>query len=269
MNGVNIMKITALVENQSKCELKPNHGLSLYIETPRHKILFDLGPDNTLFSNSKARDIDLTKIDTVIISHGHMDHGGALKEFLNINKTAKIYVQRSAFDKHYSRFLFFNISVDIDQKLADNAQIVLVDGDYQIDDELTLFTVPNTSKCYSNANDSLYTDNGKDNFSHEHNLLIQGEHKVLIMGCGHAGVVNIMEKASDDQPELCIGGFHLFNPMKKKTVSNALLDTIANELSKYHTTYYTCHCTGTKAFTYLSQRIPDMHYLSCGEAIVI
>ena len=42
------MKITALVENKSSCELAAVHGLSLYIETDRHKLLFDLGPDDTL-----------------------------------------------------------------------------------------------------------------------------------------------------------------------------------------------------------------------------
>ncbi|GAA0797951.1 hypothetical protein GCM10008910_21560 [Faecalicatena orotica] len=47
------MKITALVENESKCELKSKHGLSLYIETQKHKILFDIGPDRTLFENAK------------------------------------------------------------------------------------------------------------------------------------------------------------------------------------------------------------------------
>ena len=49
------MKITALVENMSTCELKAKHGLSLLIETDRHKILFDLGPDGTLFENAAKR----------------------------------------------------------------------------------------------------------------------------------------------------------------------------------------------------------------------
>ncbi|WP_242831347.1 hypothetical protein [Desulfitobacterium dehalogenans] len=62
------MKITALVENQTKCELKAKHGLSLYIETQKHKILFDLGPDNTLFDNAKTRGIDLLRL-TQLLSH--------------------------------------------------------------------------------------------------------------------------------------------------------------------------------------------------------
>lgn len=53
------MKITALVENHTYCEFKAKHGLSLYIETQKHKILFDLGSDNTLFENAKRRGINL------------------------------------------------------------------------------------------------------------------------------------------------------------------------------------------------------------------
>ena len=71
------MKITALVENKSSCELAAVHGLSLYIETDRHKLLFDLGPDDTLLKNAQKRDIDLRQADTVVLSHGHSDHGGA------------------------------------------------------------------------------------------------------------------------------------------------------------------------------------------------
>lgn len=86
------MKITSLVENISQCELKAKHGLSLYIETKEHKLLFDVGPDGTLFDNARKRGIDLAQIDTVIISHGHLDHAGALRDFLKLNTKAKVYI---------------------------------------------------------------------------------------------------------------------------------------------------------------------------------
>ena len=47
------MKAIMLVENQSVGECKAAHGLSLYIETPGHRLLFDLGPDHTLFENAE------------------------------------------------------------------------------------------------------------------------------------------------------------------------------------------------------------------------
>lgn len=101
----NTMKIISLVDNNTRSELKAKHGLSLYIETTKHNILFDLGSDKTLFENAQKRNIDLSKIDIVIISHGHVDHGGALKKFLEINSTASIYVQKEAFEPHYSKTL--------------------------------------------------------------------------------------------------------------------------------------------------------------------
>lgn len=264
------MKITSLVENTTQSELMAKHGLSLYIETARHKILFDLGPDGTLFENAAKRNIDLSAVDTVIISHGHMDHGGALERFLSVNSAAKIYVQRRAFYPHYSKTAFIKVPVGLKARLQAEKQIILLDGDYRIDDELFLFTADKTDKCHSPANDVLYERDRKDTFSHEQNLLISENKAALIMGCGHAGVVNIMEKASAYQPEICVGGFHLFNPVTKKSVSAELLDDIAAELRKYsNTEFYTCHCTGKKAFAYLSGRMEKLHYLSCGERIIL
>ena len=268
--GENIMKITSLVENTSKCELKATHGLSLYIETKRHKILFDLGPDHTLFDNAKKRKIDLAEIDTVIISHGHIDHGGALRDFLKINSKAKVYVQRKAFEPHYSITFFLKIPVGIDQTLEAHPQVVLVDGDYKIDDELLLFIVNEFNKCYSPANDVLYDKNGKDDFSHEQNLIITEKQSVLIMGCGHTGVVNIINRAQDYQPKVCVGGFHLRNPIAKKGVPIALLDEITEALKNYkNVQFYTCHCTGMKAFQHMTKQMPNLSYLSCGEIIEI
>lgn len=264
------MKITALVENQSNCNLRPVHGLALYIETKKHKILFDLGPDDTIFENAKKKGIALSDVDIVILSHGHMDHGGALEHFLQVNTTAKIYAQKSAFEPHYSKFVLWKINVGIQEKLKDNPRVVLLDGDYQIDNELSLFVVPQIDKCYSSANDLLYTKNGKDEFSHEQNMIIRENRTALIMGCGHAGIVNILEKAKSFEPEFCVGGYHLFNPLTKRTVSRTLLNEIANELSCYpDMLFYTCHCTGKKAYGYFHQRMKNMNYLSCGETINI
>ncbi len=265
------MKITALVENESKCNLKPVHGLSLYIETRKHKILFDLGPDNTLFENAHMKSIDLSAVDVVIISHGHSDHGGALEQFLTINSSAKIYVQRKAFDPYYSQSSASKTEyIGLDEKYKNQPQVTLTDGDYEIDEELFLFTVEASGKYYSNANDNLYSQYGRDKFEHEQNLIIREEKSVLIMGCGHNGVVNIMEKGSEYNPALCIGGYHLHSPSGKNNASVELLDLIAQELKKYsNIEFYTCHCTGIEEFNYLSDKIDNLHYLHCGESVEI
>ena len=93
------MKVTVLVDDLAReCKYEKRHGLCLYIETESKKILFDLGPNDTFIRNAKRMDIDLKEVDTVVISHGHRDHGGGLESFLNINNKAKIYVNRFAFN---------------------------------------------------------------------------------------------------------------------------------------------------------------------------
>ena len=264
------MRITALVENESNCELKGKHGLSLYIETQKHKILFDLGPDQTLFRNAEKRNIDLTKVDTVIISHGHLDHGGALGRFLAINHTAAVYIQETAFLPHSVKVLGIKFPCGIKDQFQNHPQVKLLRGDYRIDEELFLFTVKDKSRCYSSMNDSLYEGNEKDQFNHEQHLIIEGPQNALIMGCGHGGVVNIMSAAARYQPALCVGGYHLMNPNSGKSVPETLLDQIAQALSKYpYTKFYTCHCTGKTAYQYLADRMPNLRYLSCGESVTL
>ncbi|MEG0549339.1 MAG: MBL fold metallo-hydrolase [Coprobacillus sp.] len=258
------MKITALVENISHNDLRSKHGLSLYIETNNHKVLFDLGPDQTLFDNCLKRGININEIDIVIISHGHSDHGGALKQFLQMNHHAKVYIQRSAFDNHYCKISFIKVNVGLDKQFKNHPQVILVDGDYHIDNELELFVVTTKDRLYSIANKPLYTENNKDDFKHEQNLIIHGKDNYLIMGCGHKGVINILENAKRFNPSICIGGYHLYNPITKRT---ALLDPIIENLRQYNIEFYTCHCTGKKAYDYLSQHLNNMHYLSCGETI--
>lgn len=78
----NNMLIKTLVENNSlDSNIKAQHGLSLYIETDGHKILFNLGESDLFIQNARKLKVDLQAVDIVIISHGHSDHGGALAKF--------------------------------------------------------------------------------------------------------------------------------------------------------------------------------------------
>lgn len=159
--------------------------------------------------------IDLSEIDTVIISHGLNDHGGALRSFLQVNTKAKIYVQRSAFKRHYSKFLFFLVNIGLDDSLEIHPQVILVDGNMKNDDELSLYIVDNDSKWYSNANDLLYEGHHKDHLRHEQTLVVREDRTAVIIGCGYSGIVNIMDKAASYNPQVCVGGYHLFNPLTK------------------------------------------------------
>lgn len=221
------MKITALIENTtSKQDIKPQHGLSLYIETQKHKILIDTGSDDTFLSNAQKLGIDISAVDIMIITHGHYDHGGGLKTFMLANKTAKVYVQATAFDRHYTKILgLFKINVGINNTLMTNSQIVLVDGDMHIDDEIRLITYPTGNKLLPKFNKSLFVkkDNRyiRDVFDHEQSVIIADNKTVLIGGCAHRGIVNIINDAEQKKGkpiDVCISGFYLFNPLTKATV---------------------------------------------------
>ena len=264
------MKITALVENTSNGNMKAVHGLSFYIETQKHKILFDLGPNNTVFENAEKKNIDLSAVDTVIISHGHFDHGGALKEFLKRNTSAKVYIQRTAFEPHFSKAIFFRINIGLDKSVMNNKNVVLLDGDYTVDDELSLFVSNVEDRFCSQANEALLAGKKPDDFRHEQNLFIHGEKDVLLTGCGHSGVVSILESVPNEKPAYCIGGFHVYNPVNRKTVPPEQLESLSESLeSNGDIEFYTCHCTGQKAYKYLSARHSSIHYISCGDTIEI
>ena len=58
-------------------------------------------------------------------------------------------------------------------------------------------------------------------------------------------------------------------PVTKKTVPEEVLEGIAGELRKYDMDFYTCHCTGGKAFAYLAERVSRMRYLACGKCVEV
>ncbi len=269
-----MIKVTTLVENTSiSLDYAHKHGLCLYIETSNHKILFDLGSNGLFLENAKKLGVNVAEIDTVIISHGHADHGGALKLFLESNNTAKVYVRKNAFNSHKIKVLGLLFSVGLDSSLKKHPQIVLTDARTVIDDELMLFSDIDTHKFPTKANKKLYAQiDGRmqnDDFTHEQNLIItDGAKKTLFAGCAHAGIVNIKDKAEKiigGRLNSVIGGFHLYNPASRKRESDELIDGIADSLNDGVTMYYTCHCTGKKVFEMMKKKLADrIQYISVG-----
>lgn len=78
------------------------HGLSLYLEGKGHRILFDTGQSENFAVNAKRLGVDLAAVDLAILSHGHYDHGGGLKRFLELNQKAPVYLSVYAFEPHFN-----------------------------------------------------------------------------------------------------------------------------------------------------------------------
>ena len=130
------MKITVLTENTAKNDsFKCEHGLSLYIKTNDKKILFDAGQSDIFLKNSKTLGIDLRTVDLCILSHGHYDHGGGLKYFLEINNTAPIYINENAFEPHYNGKGKY---IGLDPVLKESKRLVITNDICKIDDNMKM-----------------------------------------------------------------------------------------------------------------------------------
>ena len=196
-----MVKIIVLLENTTESsKLKCKHGLSLYAETENHKILFDMGPDALFLKNAEALGVNIADIDVAVISHGHVDHCGGLKYFLEKNQKAKIYLRPQAFEEHYVKVIRIPFYAGMDRTLLPADRFVFADDTHVIDDEITLFSNVNGQFPLPRSGGNLFMKrNGKlvpDDFCHEQNLIVtSGDSRVLICGCAHAGIVNIVHRA--------------------------------------------------------------------------
>ncbi|NPV75352.1 MAG: MBL fold metallo-hydrolase [Anaerolineae bacterium] len=268
------MKLTVLVENTSTINgYEKEKGLSFYITTDRHKILFDCGMGSKFADNSRKMGIDLSGVDLAFISHGHQDHGGGLEEFLRINKIAPIYIQKTTFGKYYAkkrdRFYYGGLN----QKLSANPRFTVLDGAVRIDEELQIISKVHRKKEIWN----LYMKSGvqylPDVFEHEQSLVIsEKDKKVLVSGCSHCGIENILSSAQEicGKINFVIGGFHLIAYDFKKDEDLLEIDSLAKNLLAENSVYYTCHCTSTSGYSRLKKTMGErIGYLSTGNTIFI
>ena len=274
-----MVRIVALLENtKESSNLKCKHGLSLYAETETHKILFDMGPNALFLKNAEALGVNIADTDIAVISHGHVDHCGGLKYFLERNKKAKIYIRQQAAEKHYVKVLGIPFYAGIDRSLLSSDRFVWTDDIHRIDDELMLFSDVTGRFPLPKSDGNLFVKrNGRmaaDDFSHEQNLVItSGNRRILLCGCAHAGIVNIVRCAEElvgSEPTAVIGGMHLYEPTKKRYESEGYIDDVAAALSETGSFYHTCHCTGKKAYERMKVRLgARLKYLRTGTELLI
>ncbi|MCR4649899.1 MAG: MBL fold metallo-hydrolase [Lachnospiraceae bacterium] len=275
------MRIINLIENtegNDKCTFA--HGLSFYVETTKHKLLMDLGPSEDTINNASALGVNLEKVDTVILSHGHYDHSGGIMSFAKINDTARIYMQESAVKDYYAddgeeaeeRFRY----IGIDKNIIKLSQVRFLRGDLRIDNELEIFTISNRSHELPFTNKRLLVRDKnefiRDDFCHEHFLVIhQDDKSILMSGCAHNGILSIIDAYSDKYgkaPDMVVSGFHLIKKTDYSENEIEEIKNIAKELKKYPTRFITCHCTGLVAFDIMKDIMGDsLEYVHSGEEI--
>lgn len=251
------MKLTILVENQiSHAAAKTcsaEWGLSFFIETEFHTILFDTGHTDMYLRNAKNLNIDLQKTNFVVLSHHHWDHAGGLR-FHEFESSKRLIAHPLVLDKFYQ---------DYGIRLSDHFKIYAVKPKEPFkfaDNVFFLGEIPHTTSFEK----GLYK--GKP-IPDDTALAIKGKEGVIVVtGCSHSGIANICEyakKVTGQNLYAVIGGFHLFE--KETEAVEGTIDYFKKEKPKY---LYPMHCVDFPTLTRF-RNIFGIEKLSTGDVIEI
>lgn len=268
------MIVKVLLENTAISDrFEVEHGLSLYVETGGRKLLFDMGAGGLYLENAKKLGVDIGDVDFAVLSHGHSDHGGGLELFLEKNAKAKVFVHPKAFEKHYALRPDGRLDdIGVNERLKQSERIVPTGDRFTIAEDLELFSNVTGRELFSSANKTLLMESGGENvgdtFAHEQNLVVrEGEKTVLIAGCAHNGIVNILHRFAElkgGEPNYVLGGFHL-HPNNDPIGHPKLVAQIGERLANTGSVFYTGHCTGQEAYEQLRGIMGDkLRYLATG-----
>ena len=242
------MKWTVLSDNRSNDNrLSTEHGLSILLETEKHRILLDTGASDVFIRNAEVLGVDLSNVDYVFISHGHSDHAGGLRYFLEQNRQAKVIVSPDAMiGKFYSkRGNLHSITTVWPKSIKD--RFVTIEKTCEIADGLCVIAHIPQVHPLPKGNKHLFVEdaNGEyvnDDFRHELALYTDG---YLFTGCAHSGLENILA-ACPYPVNSVVGGFHLLNGQESEEELKALAKRLKENDSA--TQFYTSHCTGDNVF---------------------
>ena len=273
------MKIVTLVENtpgRAGCVFE--HGLSIYIETTAHKILLDTGAGEAFLQNALYLGIDLAQVDMMVLSHGHYDHAGGILEFVKINSKAPIYMRPTAVKAYYNVRHTGAKYIGMDERIFTLDRIVFTKENHVLSEQISLFSGVTGRRLWPEGNAQLkYLENGvyhQDDFDHEQSLVIREKGRsVLISGCAHNGILNIMDKYQElygSFPDMVITGFHMKKNAPLTEAEKAVVKSTAMELMTFkNTSFYSGHCTGEEAFGIMKEIMGEqLNALHSGERIL-
>lgn len=272
-------KITIISENTAGHHegLLAEHGFAAFIEKNEHRILFDTGQGGVLVNNSAKLGIDLGSIDSLVLSHGHWDHVGGIPDLIEINKKRlKIFAHPDVFAERYytkndalrhagirsSRLYLESFGVQFEMNTGPKE---VVEGMWLTGE------VPRKTSFEKAApqlkiriNDELVADDVID----EQSIVIPCKQGLLIMmGCGHPGMINIIDYAIQitgrTDIAAVIGGTHLMFQ------SDEQIEEAIKALKKYDIKLIgTSHCTGGKANSRIRAELGD-RFMECNVGTVL
>lgn len=243
-------RVTTLIEN---CvygrKLRGEHGLSLYIESGNHKLLFDTGQSDLFLHNMEVLGIDVQAIEYLILSHGHSDHTGGLAAFLKVNQTAQVICKKDLLNPKFkderengltgvdqldlTRFRFIEEPLEV-------VPDVYVLPDLTIEDPADTHFDHFYTKVRGQKIPDLFTDELAVVLTHDISYS-------LLSACSHRGITNIIRSVQkvfpDRSLDTLVGGFHIHNAPYTKFETIA---TFMKQCSPKH--IGVCHCTGVDKY---------------------
>ena len=277
------MKITTVIENnkKEKSNLKNEHGLCYFIEEGDLKILFDTGQTENSLLNFNKLNLPLEKIDYIILSHAHYDHVGGFKYFINSIENKPMVIIGSNFFSRSNKYHLKNgyekyIGINFDEKFLKENKVDYKEINNILKVGNNMYAISNLQNFkeeeinLNDYDDILYRkDNGipkKDNFKEEIVLLIEKEEGiVLITGCAHTGIINIISKVQKiigKKVIEVIGGIHLSKNSLEENMK------VSEELKKLNIKKFSlCHCSGAKIINILKNEGNKVIELFTGSVI--
>ncbi len=263
------MKLTVLIDNNTLTDryFLGEPGASYLIEDEGKKVLFDVGYSDAFITNARKLSLDLLDVDFVVLSHGHLDHTWGLIPLIRLyteGMIEKLQVKKPTLVTHpltlSSRTLGdlpeigFLLSED---KLSGYFEVELSREPVNLTERLVfLGEIERTNEFEARNPIGIILDSGveKDDFLVDDSALAYKSSAglVIITGCSHAGICNIVEYARkvcrDERVVDIVGGFHLLDPSEEQ-----LEGTIEYMESLCPGSVHACHCTDLNSKIALSR----------------
>jgi 7,8-dihydropterin-6-yl-methyl-4-(beta-D-ribofuranosyl)aminobenzene 5'-phosphate synthase len=252
--------------------MKKDWSFSALVEVAGKRILFDTGNNRDIFAaNVKAKNIDLTNFDFVILSHRHSDHMAGLNHVLSVNPKVKIYAPREGFGIYGSSLpsSFYRKDESLPPQMRyydgkppevmtfgtawQGANFKPIEHTTEVAPGITLIALVSDAPGTRELRELSLAVNTPDGL-------------VLLVGCSHPGIEKIVEAAVAINPKIYLiaGGFHLVT---------APDDTIAKTVAALKDTFKVenvapGHCTGEPTFAALKQAFRNRYiYAGVGTSL--
>jgi 7,8-dihydropterin-6-yl-methyl-4-(beta-D-ribofuranosyl)aminobenzene 5'-phosphate synthase len=262
------MKVTTLSDNCARMgDYYAEWGLSLLLEFEGTRILLDTGSGHSTLHNSEIAGIDLRQVNKIVLSHGHADHTGGLREVLgHIRKEIEVIAHPDVWQSKYHRRKddperFIGIPFQRRELESLGAHFQLVTRPIQIYTNIwTSGEVPMITP-YETIDDGLFVKEGEsvfpDKVLDDLSLFVSsGKALTVILGCAHRGMINTLYHAQKvtgvQKISAVIGGSHLIGASEERlwqTIS-ALKELGVGQLGL-------SHCTDLPAISILAQEFGE------------